>query len=317
MRAIAQDAFGGAECLRLVEMPAPRPEPGEVLIRVAAAGVNPVDWRIREGGLAHLFPHAFPLIPGWDAAGTVAAVGAGVDGFATGQRVFTFCRKPVIQHGAYAEYVTMAAGGVAPMPAGASFAEAAAMPLAALTAWQALFDYAGLGAGQRLLVLGGAGGVGGYALQLARDAGARVAATARPANHAYAATVGAELAIDYAGDVAAAVAAWAPGGADVVLDCAGGAALERAYGFVRPGGTLVSVVNKVDKERAALAGFRGAFRFVLPSGPGLRLLAERVEAGRLRPPDIDVLPLDHAAAAQERSRAGRVRGKLVLSVAEA
>jgi NADPH2:quinone reductase len=311
LRAIAIDAFGGADRLHLVDMPDPRPGPGEVLIRVAAAGVNPVDWRIREGGLAHLFPHAFPLIPGWDAAGTIAEVGPGVEGFTPAQRVFSFCRKPLIQHGTYAEFVTMSADGVAPMPTGLSFTDAAAMPLAALTARQAMFDFAGLTAGQSVLVLGGAGGVGGYALQLARAAGAKVAATARPANHAYVADMGAELAIDYAGDVAGAIADWAPDGVDVVLDCAGGDALDGAYALVRRGGTLVSVVNKVDKERAAACGIRAAFRFVVPSGSQLRDLAERV-----RPPQIEVLPLAQAAAAQELSRTGRVRGKLVIAVAE-
>ncbi len=315
MRAITIDAFGSVDRLCLNDVPAPQPGPGEILIRVVAAGVNPVDWRIREGGLAHLFPHAFPLIPGWDAAGTVAGLGAGVQGFVPGQRVFSFCRKPVIQHGAYAEFVTMTADGVAPMPAASSFAEAAAMPLAALTAWQAIFEFAGLTAGQSVLVLGGAGGVGGYAIQLARDAGARVAATARPANHPYIADLGAELAVDYAGDVRSAIETWEPDGVNVVLDCAGGAALEAAYGLVRRGGTLVSVVNRIDKERAAAHGIRAAFRFVVPSGANLRVLAALVDAGRLRAPQMEVLPLEQAAQAQERSRNGGIRGKLVLSVA--
>lgn len=314
MRAIAIDAFGGIDKLKLVDLPRPDPAPGEVLIRITAAGVNPVDWRIREGGLAHLFPYAFPLIPGWDAAGIVAAVGDGVEGPLPGQRVYAFCRKPVIQHGTYAEYVTMPADGVALIPANSSFEEAAAMPLAALTAWQAMFDFAGLSAGQSVLILGGAGGVGSYALQLARDAGCRVAATARAANHAYIGDKGAELAIDYTGDVASALRAWAPEGADVVLDCAGGTALDQAYQLVRRGGTLVSVVNKTDKERALALDIRASFRFVVPSGAGLRQLAERVETGRLRPPQIEVLALAEAATAQEYSQTGRVRGKLVLAV---
>ncbi|HYN39160.1 MAG TPA: NADP-dependent oxidoreductase, partial [Rhodospirillales bacterium] len=160
MRVMVIDGFGGAERLHPAELPAPVPAAGEVLIRIVCAGVNPVDWKIREGWLQSLFPHQFPLIPGWDAAGTIAAVGDGVEGFAIGDRVWAYCRKPEVQWGTYAEYVTMPADAVAPMPGSLDFEEAAAIPLVGLTSWQALFDAAGLAAGQSVLIHAGAGGIG-------------------------------------------------------------------------------------------------------------------------------------------------------------
>lgn len=315
MRAIVIESFGGPEKLELVDLPTPTPEPGEVLIRIAAAGVNPVDWRVRDGSLAHLFPHGFPLVSGWDAAGTIAALGDGVSGFAIGDRVMAYCRKPVIQWGCYADYVTMPADKVVAVPAPLSLTEAAALPLCALTAWQALVKFANLARGQSVLIHAGAGGVGSLALQFARHAGARVATTARAANHDYVRSLGADLAIDYtAADVAAAVRDWAPGGVDVVLDGAGGKALADSYGLVRSGGTLVSVVNQVDKDKIAALGLRGSFIFARSDGVQLAEIAKLFDAGVIHPPAITTMPLERAAEAQEINRAGHVRGKIVLTL---
>ncbi len=301
--------------MRIGEIETPIPGPGEVLIRVRAAAVNPVDWKIREGGLARLFPCKFPLIPGWDAAGTVAMLGEGVTGFSIGERVWAFCRKPDIQWGTYAEYVTMSADGIAPMPASLGFAESSAIPLAGLTAWQSLFDLADIRPGQVVLIHAGAGGVGSLAVPLAKWAGATVITTARAENHDYVRSLGADHVIDYtADDFVAATRAIAPEGVDFAYGTVGGEVLARSYQTVRPGGLLVSITDKTDKDAAERLGFRVKYLFVKPNGAQLRRLAGLMDQGILRPPDIEEMPLTEAAAALERNRRGHGRGKIVLRV---
>lgn len=315
MRAMVIDDFGGPERLHLAELPDPRPAPGEVLIRVIFAGVNPVDWKIREGMLAGRFPHHFPLIPGWDAAGTVAAAGAGVDGFAVGDRVFAYCRKPEVQWGTYAEYVVVPADAVAPMPRTLGFAEAATIPLAGLTAWQSLFEAANLKKEQWVLVHAGAGGVGSLAVQFAKHIGARVLATASAANHAYVRGLGADDVIDYTRtDVVAAVRERVPDGVDVVYATVGGDVLRDSYRAVRRGGFVVSIVDQPLQEEAARAGAEHAYVFVEPNGRQLQQISEWIDAGEVRAPEVTEMPLADAAKAQELNRAGHVRGKIVLAI---
>ena len=213
MRAITQQALGGPEVLELVDLPQPEPTPTEVLVRVAAAGVNPVDWKVRlRGGLLG----EPPFTVGWDVAGTVEALGFGVTRFAVGDRVFGMPRFPR-EAAAYAEYVTSPSRQLARIPEGLSDVEAAALPLAGLTAWQALVETADVQPGQRVLVLGAAGGVGHLAVQIAKARGAYVIGTARSAKHGFLAELGADEAVDYSlGPVEEAV-----GDVDVVLDLVG------------------------------------------------------------------------------------------------
>lgn len=315
MKAIVCNHFGGSEVMELRDIDTPAPGPGEVLIRVQAAGVNPVDWKIREGGLARLFPCKFPLIPGWDAAGAIAALGEGVSGFDIGEKVWSFCRKPDIQWGTYAQYVSMDAAGVAPMPSSLSFAQASTLPLAALTAWQSLVEVAALGQGQSVLIHAGAGGVGGFAVPIAKWLGATVIATARAENHDYVRGLGADHVIDYGTeDFAAATRALAPDGVDMVFGTVGGEVLTRSYSVVKPGGILVSITDKTDKDLAERLGIRVKYVFVKPDGCHLRRLAELVEDGILRVPDLVEMPLERAAEALDLSRTGHVRGKIALIV---
>jgi NADPH2:quinone reductase len=315
MKAMVIDGFGGPDRLHMADVPTPEPEAGEVLIRIDHTSVNPVDWKIREGLLASLFPHDFPLIPGWDAAGTIAGVGAGTEGFAEGDRVWAYCRKPKVQWGTYAPLVTMPAEAVAPMPGRLDFAQAATVPLAALTAWQALFAEAKLGRGQTVLIHAAAGGVGSFAVQFARWAGAAVIGTASAANHSYVKDLGADHAIDYRQeDFVQACRRLAPEGVDVALVAVGGEALARSYDAVKRGGRLVSIVDPPIEEEAARTGVGHGFVFVAPSGDQLRRIAQLMDEGVVRPPAIEVLPLDQAAAAQERVRAGHVRGKIALAI---
>ncbi|RAU21294.1 NADP-dependent oxidoreductase [Paramagnetospirillum kuznetsovii] len=315
MKAMILDRFGPPETLEWREIATPVPAAGEVLIRVRAAGVNPVDWKIAEGGLARLFPCGFPLIPGWDAAGTIAALGEGVTGFSIGERVWSFCRKPDIQWGTYAEYVTMDASAVAPMPANASFAQASTIPLAGLTAWQSLFDVAQVRPGQSVLIHAGAGGVGSLAVPLAKWAGATVIATAGAANHDYVRGLGADHVIDYAAqDFVTEVKALCPDGVDFAYGTVGGEVLTRSYQTVKPGGILVSITDKTDKDLGEQLGIRVKYLFVKPDGGQLRRLAGLMDSGILAAPEIEEFPLPHAAEALDRSKSGHVRGKIVLTV---
>jgi NADPH2:quinone reductase len=314
MKAVAIHAFGGPEVLAVTDLPRPKTERGEVLVRTLAAGVNPVDWKVREGRLSPRVIHGFPLIPGWDVAGVVEELGEGCQRFRKGDRVFAYARKPLIQWGTYAEYVAIPERHVALMPTSLLFEEAAAIPCAALTAQQALVR-SGVAAGAVLLVLNGSGGVGHFALQLAKIAGAHAIATAGGRNQEFVMSQGAEAAIDYTrDDLAAAVAARFPNGVDVVLDAVGGEPLAAALAVVKPGGVIVSVVDTLDPEAATARGVRFERISSVPSGEQLAVFAAHAGRKTLRPHVQTIFPLAQAAQAQEESRAGHVRGKLVLAL---
>ena len=315
MRAIVIESFGGPEVLRPADLPSPEPAGNEVLIEVAYAAVNPVDWKTREGRLAGRFPHEFHVILGWDAAGTVKGVGKNVTGFRIGDRVYAYCRKPKVRFGTYAEFVAMDHTAVAPMPENVGFAEAASIPLAGLTAWQSLFDAANLSAGDRVLIRGGGGGVGSLAIQFAKHAGAKVYTTARKANHEYVTSLGADVAIDYtAEDFVDAVRKRESGGIALVFDAVGGDAQRKCYHVLKRGGMLVSIVDAPDEERARSFGVKTAYVFVSPNGEQLRRITALMESGAVRAPVIEEMGLKDAAEAQRRSKAGHVRGKIVLKV---
>ena len=316
MKAMVIDGFGGPEQLHPAEIKTPEPQSGEVLIKIECTSVNPVDWKIREGMLESLFPHDFPLVLGWDAAGTVAAVGDGVRPSRIGERVYAYCRKPRVQWGTYAEYVTMSAAAIAPMPQVLSFAEAAGIPLVGLTSWQALFTVAHLAAGQSVLILNGAGGTGSLAIQFAKHAGASVFACASAANHEYLRSLGADVVIDYrSADVIAEVTAHAPEGVDVIYANIGGEPHRRSYGLLKAGGTLATIVDEADEDAAKAVGATALYHFVEPDGGQLREIARLIEAGFVKPPQMTVMKLEEAAEAHRMGEGNHVRGKIVLSVA--
>jgi NADPH:quinone reductase-like Zn-dependent oxidoreductase len=315
MRAIAISEFGGADKLQLMDLPIPAPGPGEIQIHVQAAGVNPVDWKIREGLLQQRLPHEFPLILGWDAAGVVTKTGPGANHFFVGNEVYAYCRKPVIQGGTYAEVVVVPQTCAALKPRNLSFSEAAAVPLAGLTAYQALFDAVHLEAGETALIHAAAGGVGTFAVQLAKDRGAYVLGTASRRNHDYLRELGVDEPIDYASrDFRAAVKAGHGDGVDVVFDCVGGDTLTRSVDVLKRGGRLVSILEP-DKIRVlAASGVTARYLFVEPRQEELRRLAELIEAERLRPAISTTLPLESAAQAHALSESRHVRGKIVLTL---
>lgn len=315
MRAMAIHAFGGIEQLQAMDLPVPEAGDGEVLIRIQAAGVNPVDCKIREGLLRDRLPYAFPLIPGWDAAGVVEAVGAGVPGFHEGDEVYAYCRKPVIQGGTYAEYVAVPHENAARKPATMTFEEAATVPLAALTAYQCLFEAAKLAGGETVLVHAAAGGVGGFAVQLAHDIGAKVVGTARADSHSYLRSLGCDEPIDYAtGDFRAGVRRVLPAGVDVVLDCVGGEVMANSVDVLRPGGRIVSILNPAAVDELKARGIAAHYVFVRPHHGHLAELTRLIERGRLRTQIASRFRLEDAAQAQAMIEQRHTRGKIVLTV---
>jgi NADPH:quinone reductase-like Zn-dependent oxidoreductase len=308
VRAIGIHEFGGRDQLQLLELPEPKVPPDFVKIEVRAAGVNPVDWKLREGRLEPRFPVSFPVVPGWDAAGVVAEVGPAVTEFAPGDEVYAYCRKHFIGEGTYAEYVSVPDAYVARKPKSLSFEQAGAIPLAGSTAYQALFLSAGLTAGERVLVSAAAGGVGSFAVQLAIDAGAEVIGVASEQHRERVLELGAYEVIDRSRDVVEAALELAPEGVDVAFDLYGDAQLGDA---VRDGGRLVSIASPPSySERGVVA----SYVFVRPDGEQLEELAALADDGRLLVDIAEVLPLEEAARAHELSEGGHVRGKLVLRV---
>lgn len=315
MKAVLFEAFGASDTLRVAEVPKPAAGKGEALIRIEHTAVNPVDWKIREGYLKDMMPHVFPIIPGWDVSGVIEALGEGVEGFEVGAPVYAYARKPVVQGGTYAEYITLDANVLALRPTSLTSAQAASIPLAALTAWQALNDVAQLKRGERVLVTAGAGGVGSFAVQFAKLAGAEVATTASEGNHEYVLGLGADHAVDYrAADALDRLREHAPSGYDVVFDAAGGSALEQGFEVIKRGGRLVSIVETPDADRAAASGIQSAFHFVEPSGEQLKTIADHIDASRVNVPALEVRNVKQAAAALDDSQKGHTRGKIVLAV---
>jgi NADPH:quinone reductase-like Zn-dependent oxidoreductase len=312
MRAIAVNEWGGRDVMDLVDVDPPPVARDGVLVRVKAAGINPVDYKVRGGSLAAELPYHFPVILGWDAAGVVEQVGAAVTWFKPGDPVYGYCRRHHLQYGTYAEFTTVPEGFVAHMPSELSFVEAAALPLPVLTAHQAL-EALGLRGGETLFVGGGAGGVGHLAIQLGVARGARVVATASEPNHGFLRELGAEP-LDYrAADLDVRVRdLLADTGVDAALDLFGGEAREQAFGVLRKGGRLASIGWPPPERRE---GHEVHYIFVRPSGYDLgEHVSPLVVEGSLRPHVEATYPLDRVADAHERIEGGHVRGKLVLTI---
>ena len=308
MKAVRVHEYGGPEVLRYEDAPRPEPGAGDVLVRVHAAGVNPVDWKVRAGMAKGFLNYKLPMIPGWDLSGTVEALGAGTTGWKKGDEVYS--RPDISRDGTYAEYIAVKASELARKPKTLDHAKAAAIPLAALTAWQALFDAGGLQSGQRVLVHAAAGGVGTFAVQLARWKGARVIGTASERNHEFLKELGADELIDYnkvrfedaVQDV------------DLVLDTMAGETRDRSWKVLKKGGILVSILGQPSQEDAARYGVRGAGVFVQPNQKELEEIGVLVDSGKLKPVVESVLPLKEARRAHEMNQTLHTRGKIVLQV---
>jgi NADPH:quinone reductase-like Zn-dependent oxidoreductase len=308
MKAVVAHEYGAPEVLKYEDAPRPAPKENELLVRVIACGVNPADPLVISGRLAKEFGTHLPLIPGYDVAGVVEKTGTKVTKFKKGDAVYGYA----LFGGGWAEFAVLAENEAALKPKTATFTDAAAVPLAALTAWQSLIDVAKLSAGQTVLIHGGSGGVGSFAVQIAKARGARVVATASTANQDLLKRLGADVAIDYTKtkfeDVAKDV--------DVVLDAVGRDTLARSYAVVKKGGIITTLVARPDQAQLDKYGIRGTSIFGKPDGNELAEITKLIEAGKIKPIVSQVLPLTDAVKAVQQAETHHTRGKLVLKIAQ-
>lgn len=307
MRAITYSKFGSADVLELTDQPDPHIGPDTLLVRVKAASVNPVDWKIREGRLEGLIDTVFPAVPGWDVAGVVEQVGLDTPEFQVGDEVYGYVRKDTVQGGTFAELVAAPVRTLARKPASLSFEEAAAVPLAGLTAYEAI-QRAGVVEGQTVLVHAAAGGVGAFAVQILKALGAHVIGTASEANHEFLRKLGAEP-VTYGDGLADRVRAVAPDGVDIVLDFVGGGAVAASAELLADGGTIASIADPTARTEHG-----GHYVWVRPSAADLDALTELFDAGKLTVEIAQVFDLADAADAHRASETGHTRGKVVVRV---
>ncbi len=308
MKAVVAHEYGAPDVLKFEEVPRPEPKEDEAIVRVIASSVNPADPLTLSGKYASEFGTHLPLIPGYDIAGIVEKTGAKVTKLKVGDAVYGY---PTFG-GGWAEYVTVKEWEVAAKPASLKFAEAAAVPMGALTAWQSLVNTAQLHAGQTILIHGGSGGVGSFAVQIAKARGARVIATASTANQDLLKQLGADVAIDYTKARFEEIAK----DVDAVLDPVGKETLARSYGVVRKGGIVMSLVARPDPAELEKYGIRGATIFSHADAANLAEIAHLIDAGKIKPIVTQILPLSEAIAAQRQAETHHTRGKIVLQIAD-
>lgn len=310
MKAARIHAYGASSEIRIEDAPLPTLNEDDVLIRVVATSVNPVDWKIRKGYLKSFIPYEMPLTMGWDVSGVVEKTGPAVTKFKLGDAVYS--RPDIRRNGAYAEYVAVCESEIAFKPTTISHVEAASLPLVSITAWESLFTAASLSKGQRVLIHAGAGGVGSIAVQLARAKGAHVTATASAGKAALVRSLGADEVIDYRSQDFSKLAR----DMDVVFDTIGGEVQEKSWSTLKPGGTLVSITDRPSEDRAKAEGKRAAYVFIDPNAPILTDLAAMVDLGQVRPLIAAEFGLNDTAKAQDFSETGRATGKVVIYVGQ-
>ena len=307
MKAIAINEYGGVEVLQNVEVSRPVPQADEVLVRIHATAVNPVDWKIRAGYMSGWLQHQFPLIPGCEFSGVVEGFGANIGSVKIGDEVYG--SVSIVRSGAYAEYVSAKENEIAPKPKNIDHINAAALPVGIETAWQA-FKAADLRAGQKVLIHAAAGGVGSLAVQLAKAKGAYVIGTASARNLEFVKNLGADEVIDYTTTKFEEVVKEI----DVVFDLIGGETQERSFGVLKKGGFLASAVSAPDAETLAKYSINGAMVVLESNTTELKEVTALVEAGKIKTFVETVLPLSEARKAHELSESGRTRGKIILEV---
>ena len=304
MRAVLIRAYGSNDVVRIEEVDRPEPKAGEIAVKVHTAGVNPIDWKIRSGAGQRL-GMTLPIGMGGELVGTIEQLGAGVDDFQLGEAVFGMVRT-----GAFAEYAVANAADMVRTPSNLDFVQAAALPLAGSTAWQAIFSEAGLVAAQRLLITNSSGGVGSLAVQFAKANGAHVTAVASARNEEFVRSLGADEFIDYNNQPFEKVAQ----NIDVVFDTVGGETFQRAFQTLKRGGFMVTVVAFPDGE-AERFGVSAVRSFTMPSAENLKAIKSLVEVGKVKPHVDAVFPFDQIKQALALSEGGRARGKIVLDIA--
>lgn len=310
MKAVRIQEYGNSNVLAFEDAPKPGITAEDVLIRVVATSVNPVDWKIREGYLQEMISYEMPLTLGWDVSGVIEAVGADVTRFNVGDAVYS--RPDITRNGTYAEFVAVRESEVAHKPQTISHNEAASLPLAGITAWEALINSAEISAGQRVLIHAGSGGVGSLAIQLAKSRGAYVIATTSGKNKALVESLGADQVIDYQKQNFAETLQ----DIDMVFDTLGGDVQDSSWGVLKSGGILVSIVNPPSEDKAKELGVRSAFVFIQPNAYILEQYANLVDQGKIRPIVGAEFALKDIKKAHTLSESGRTVGKIVLSVGQ-
>jgi NADPH:quinone reductase-like Zn-dependent oxidoreductase len=310
MKAIRIKAYGGSEKMLFDDIPTPVCGSNDLLVRVVAAGINPIDWKIRSGAMEKMIVKTLPLTIGWDAAGIVTSIGSSVTNFKVGDEVFFYAE--FTRGGTYAEYVTVDALQVALKPRTVPFVSAAALPIPGQAAWTSIMDIAKVSKGMRVLIHGGAGSLGSIAIQLAKYEGAFVYTTASGAGIELAKSFGADQVIDYKKqrfqDIVKDL--------DIVLDTIGDSTQENSWGTLKPGGMLLATAIPPSPERAAAAGVKSAFVFTQPQGSTLEKLAARMDEGHLRILVGQEFSLKDAGEAHRLGENGKSRGKMILHVGQ-
>jgi NADPH:quinone reductase-like Zn-dependent oxidoreductase len=312
MKAIVIEQYGNKEQLKEKEMPKPVPKEGEVLIEMYATSINPIDWKLREGYLKDMLPFPFPIILGWDAAGVVSALGEKVSSVKVGDRVFT--RPETTAEGTYAEYIVTKEHLLAKIPDNISFVEAAAVPLAGLTAYQCLVDFVPLQAEDKVLIHAGSGGVGSFGIQIAKSLGYFVATTGSSKNEEFLKSLGADIVIKYdQQDFENELHDY-----DLVVDTLGGENQEKSFQVLRKGGTLVSVVQPPNEQKAEEMGINAKFHWLNPNGAQLEKLANLMKEGKLKPIVGSLFEFSEQGLRQahELSESHHAKGKIVIKIKE-
>lgn len=316
MRALKYSQYGGPEVLEIGAVDAPMPGPGEVLLRVVGAGLNPVDAKIRGGAMAGLFDVTFPIIPGWDVSGIVEKVGEGVDPMMEGRSVYAYARKDAFESGTCAEYCAVPETFVCDAPTSVDLLDACTVPLVALTAYQSIIAEGEAEQGDSVLILAGAGAVGQYAIQMSHALGAKTIATARVTDHVVLGELGADACVDYrAENWAADALALAPSGYDVILDAVGGESLEQCYGLLADGGRLVGLNDPPQEDRLAGKNGKAIRLFSMPNGEQLQAITQQIDRGLLKTLPVTQMALSEGAKAHEMLDLG-ARAKIALKVSK-
>jgi len=315
MKAVYIETFAPQNNIIIGERPKPTPGDDEVCIAVEYAGVNPADGKIAEGLFQKRVPAQFPLILGWEASGTIHSLGKNVTTFKVGDKVYTYCRKKILHEGTWAEFVTSPVAYVSLKPKNVSMEVAGAIPLVGLTAWQALFDKAHLKAGEKVLIHGGGGGVGSFAIQWAKHCGAYVITTGSAAKQDYIKQLGADEIIDYNKvNFVDEIKKKYPTGIDVVFDTLGGTVYKQSFEVLKPGGRIVSLREQPDAELSAKYKVQAEYLFVTSNGEQLKEITKLFESGFAKPPKTQVFSIDQVIQAVDAIRTGHTLGKIVLKV---
>lgn len=310
MRAANFSEFGGPEVVRISSMDVPELKEGEVLIKVKAAGVNPVDTVIRQGYYKDKIPHSFPLIPGWDVAGVVEDRGHGARRFSIGDGVYAYARRPEIKWGTFAEYLVIPDSYLASKPLKLNWHEAAGIPLAGLTAYQGLYEAGNLGEGQRVLIIGASGGVGSFGIQLAKVKNAEVIGVASKENHQYMKDLGADHTLDYRDQhVGEATKGIFPDGVDLIFDCNGGESMNQSLDALKPSGKVVSTLSQGEGLDPKI-DFQ--FIFVEPNAHQLEHLRKLADADKLKVKISKTYGLEETGEALEQINTTHTTGKIII-----